>query len=68
MYSYMYGGSAFYSGGLKNMPGRHHHYTKQDELTVRIKSVQKYIVTAGEIGRFPYDSYAGQGNYRAHLM
>ena len=32
------------------MPGRYYHYTKQAELTVRIESVQKYNVTAGEIG------------------
>ena len=55
----------FIAGGLKNMPGRYYHYTKQAELTVRIESVQKYNVTAGEIGRFPCDPYAEHGNYRA---
>ena len=46
------------------MPGRYYHYTKQAELTVRIESVQKYNVTAAEIGRFPCDPYAEHGNYR----
>lgn len=64
----MYGGSSFYSGGLKNMPSRCYQYTKQAELTVKIESVQKYNVTAREFGRFPCDPNAGHGNYRAHLM
>ena len=49
------------------MPGRYYHYTKQAELTVRIERVQKYNVTAGEIGWFPCDPYAEHGNYRAPI-